>query len=71
MDVRALSITRRKFFERKKTVPALACDFEREVFLLYAKIVSRDRLLLLYNFLRQQIIAAGVIRDSYEDAKVG
>lgn len=41
----ALSIKRRKFYERKKTVPALACDFEREVFLLYAKIVSRDRLL--------------------------
>lgn len=46
-----LSIKRRKFFERKKTVPALACDFECEVFLLYAKIASRDRLLLLYNFL--------------------
>ena len=31
----ALSIKRRKFFERKETVPALACDFKREVFLLY------------------------------------
>ena len=53
-----LSIRRRKFFERKETVPALACDFEREVFLLYAKIVSRDRLLLLYNFLQQQTMCS-------------
>ena len=71
MDILILSIKRKKFFERQKTVPALACDFEREVFLLYAKIASRDRLLLLYNFLRQRVNAAGVIRDSYEDVKVG
>ncbi len=58
MDVGALSIKRRKFFERKKTVPALACDFECEVFLLYAKIVSRNRLLLWYNFLLQQIMCS-------------
>ena len=41
---------RRRFFERRKSVPALACDFEREMFLAYNKIASRDRLLLSYNF---------------------
>ena len=36
---------------------------------MYAKFVSRDRLLLSYSFAAIKC-AAGVIRDSYEDAKV-
>ena len=40
-----VSAKSRKFFERQEPVRALACGFEREVFLLYAKTVSRDGLL--------------------------
>ena len=37
-------------FERKKSVLALACEFEREVFSAYKKFVRCNRLLLSYSF---------------------
>ncbi len=48
-----------------------ALAYETSVRIGVRNFVSRDRLLLLYDFLRQRANLAGVILDLFESVKVG